>query len=287
MKEGLILIILLCHQFSFSQTKKTIISGTVSSENGQPLDRVSIGVDSIDLTQTDSLGRFIIKNISFGNHLISASSLGKKNISIPIYLKSNDSLRLEIQMIDNYIQLDDIKVKEKFKLNFKSIADLPYIISNSYYVSNDSCIYLINGAVGGKNGLSTKILRYNPRFNNWAVLTDKLIPKFDCPAAFIPKTNKIYIFGGTDPSEILNSFVESVDVTNGETKRLKVINPMLSSYGGCVEFENKLYVFGGSKFNGQNIANTGIGLNDLYEFDPIKEQFKNLHQCQMEWKHQE
>lgn len=275
MKYIILVLVLFC-KLVYSQDNKSGIKGFISDEDNKPLQKVVVKLDDKIVAITDSLGEFNFSVLTPGKHVLTTSCLGKRELNLEVNLIPEKIYKLHLTLIDDPINLQESSVSARFKLNFKDIADLPYSISFSYYVTNDSCIYLVNGLVGEGAGISTKILAYDPNINKWSVLTNNLIPKFSCTAAYIRKTNKIYVIGGVDPFGNLNQSIESVDVKTGEVKKLKVKNPIPCSYGGCAVYEDKIYLFGGSKYNAQNQPNSGIGLNSLIVFDPLKEEFKEL-----------
>lgn len=73
------------------------VSGKVLDEtqNGVPYGTVRLlGVDSVFIcgTATDSLGHYILKDITTGNYLVSISSIGYDSQVFPIYVEATDQV---------------------------------------------------------------------------------------------------------------------------------------------------------------------------------------------------
>ncbi|XP_028656585.1 kelch-like protein 9 isoform X1 [Erpetoichthys calabaricus] len=111
----------------------------------------------------------------------------------------------------------------------------------------DDYLYII----GGQNSLlsgnheeeaTASVHRYDPRFNQWARLTDMNVcrRRFHCSAMH----GHIYAVGGRGEGGILFS-AERYSLTENKWKYIKTLPCPLSSHAGTVH-QNKLYVSGGS-----------------------------------------
>lgn len=160
-------------------------------------------------------------------------------------------------------------------VTFHNVSNLPYPLTWTSSVTDGNNIYTVAGYKGGRGGYSSDVLKYSPETNSWTKIADMGGNKVQSATAYVPATGKIYVFGGIGgvsadirTSQIFQG-VQSVDVKTGEVKNLNILNPMASTYGSAVEWDNKIYLFGGSREGKRSI-------NSVYEFDPITLQFKQL-----------
>ncbi|HMG09216.1 MAG TPA: kelch repeat-containing protein [Mucilaginibacter sp.] len=154
---------------------------------------------------------------------------------------------------------------------FKNAANLPYDLTWTTSVTDGNYIYAIAG-YKGFGGYSSDVLKYDPQANKWSVLAGLGGNKIQTSAAYVPATGKIYIMGGIGgqgrASHIFQG-VQTVDVKTGQVENLHILNPMATTYGSAVEWNNKIYVFGGSRESDRTI-------NSMYEFDPLTKKFTQL-----------
>ncbi|MDN5287026.1 MAG: N-acetylneuraminic acid mutarotase [Mucilaginibacter sp.] len=159
-------------------------------------------------------------------------------------------------------------------ITFKNVANLPYPLTWTTSVTDGTYIYTIAGYKGFDN-YSSDVLKYDPQVNKWSVLADMRGNKIQTSAAYVPATGKIYVMGGIggvggsrSASQIFQG-VQTVDVKTGAVENLHILNPMASTYGSAVEWNNKVYIFGGTR-DGRRT------LSSLYEFDPLAKKFTQL-----------
>jgi N-acetylneuraminic acid mutarotase len=159
-------------------------------------------------------------------------------------------------------------------INFKSVANLPYPLTWTTSVTDGNYIYTICG-YKGFGGFSSDVLKYDPQLNKWSVLTNMGGNKIQTAAAYVPATGKIYVMGGIGglggvraAGQIFQG-VQTIDTKTGKVENIHVLNPMASTYGSAVEWNNKIYVFGGT-LDGKRT------LSSLYEFDPLAQKFTQL-----------
>lgn len=160
-------------------------------------------------------------------------------------------------------------------VTFQNVSNLPYPLTWTSSVTDGNNIYTVAGYKGGRGGYSSDVLKYSPETNSWTKIADMGGNKVQSATAYVPATGKIYVFGGIGgvsndirTSQIFQG-VQSVDIKTGEVKNLNVLNPMASTYGSAIEWNNKIYLFGGSREGKRSI-------NSVYEFDPLTLQFKQL-----------
>jgi len=86
-------------------------------------------------------------------------------------------------------------------LNFKDLADLPYIVEWPATVTDGANIYVINGYTPKKPmsryGYSRDVLAFDPQNNKWTVVNNNAGSKIQSSAAYVPSNHHVYIFGGT------------------------------------------------------------------------------------------
>lgn len=166
------------------------------------------------------------------------------------------------------------QTKQPASITFKSAANLPYPLTWTTSVTDGTYIYTISG-YRGLGSFSSEVLKYDPQLNKWSVLADIGGTKIQTSAAYVPATGKIYIMGGISglggarlASQIFRG-IQTVDVKTGKVENLHILNPMASTYGSAVEWNNKIYLFGGTMDKKHT-------LNSLYEFDPLTAKFTQL-----------
>ncbi|MBB6109588.1 N-acetylneuraminic acid mutarotase [Mucilaginibacter lappiensis] len=166
------------------------------------------------------------------------------------------------------------QTKQPAAITFKSAANLPYPLTWTTSVTDGTYIYTISG-YKGFGGFSSEVLKYDPQVNKWSVLANMGGNRIQTAAAYVPATGKIYVMGGIGglggsrgASQIFQG-VQTVDVKTGKVENLHILNPMASTYGSAVEWNNKIYIFGGTR-DGKRT------LNSLYQFDPQTAKFTQL-----------
>jgi N-acetylneuraminic acid mutarotase len=166
-------------------------------------------------------------------------------------------------------QNDSLTVKAVKYLNFKNMTDLPYVMEWPATITDGKCIYAINGYVGMGKGFNPDVLKYDPLIKKWSLLTNKAGYKLQPSAVFLPGDSLAYLFGGIGRGGFINQTVQSLDLTLGTVEDLKVHNPMATTYGYAAQWENKIYIFGGTQHETHTIAS-------MYCFDPKTRQFIQL-----------
>ncbi len=191
-----------------------------------------------------------------------------KNLSIMKIIKSALLIALVLSLYSNSGSAQNSSVAP---VQFTGAARLPYPLEWTSSVTDGQYLYTIGGYRGMSN-FNTDLLRYDPQTNKWTVFIPNFCSKFQTTAVYLPSMHKIYVFGGIGgllrPNHIIEG-VQTVDINTKQVENLKLINPGASTYGGAVVWNNKIYLFGGSKENSHT-------LNTLYEFDPQTYKFTQL-----------
>ena len=196
----------------------------------------------------------------------------------------------------NSPKLSNNSIKD-YKLKFSRTGKLDRMNNGVYgmgYTSDGKYIYSINGSTKGLL-LSTGILRrndgpynpkvrseiriskvlarYDPRMDKWSINPNKLKPKTFCSAEYIG--GEIFIFNGQNLiyfddrfNRVANKNFEVFDTVTGELRYL-TSNPYPTWYSGSAVWNNKLYVFGGSRQQG------GFS-NKLLVYDTYKDEWSQL-----------
>lgn len=95
---------------SFAQENGSLIGTIVSSEN-QPLDAVIVTLKGTSFgTQTDSDGKFEIKNIKPGNYTARVSIVGFKTKESSVIVQSNEATALDLILVSKNELLDEVIV---------------------------------------------------------------------------------------------------------------------------------------------------------------------------------
>ena len=155
-------------------------------------------------------------------------------------------------------------------IKFINGAILPYPIAYSNCVTDGRYLYSVAGYRG--LGLGSQVLRYDAGSNQWRLLANLKSEIIQTGAAYVPATNKIYVMGGVAGAykdATVNRHILSVDLKTGAVEQLNVENPMPSIKTALVEWDNKIYLFGGSR-------DAKRTTNEMYCFDPQTQKFTRL-----------
>ncbi|WP_158827017.1 Kelch repeat-containing protein [Mucilaginibacter lacusdianchii] len=178
------------------------------------------------------------------------------------------AVALSVFTVQLSVNAQDAATPPSTILHFDNYANLPQRVLYSAYANDGQNLYSLSGQLYNKR-VSTQVMRFNPDANTWQVLSDKLTPKIQSTAVYVPSVHKIYVMGGLKAYGTgLFYEVETVDTETGEAKVLKVSHPDPGLNGGMAVWNNKVYWFGGSS--------RAYGSSRLYEFDVITEKFKRL-----------
>ena len=112
------LFLLLIPTFSFAQNNTQNIRGVVTDKLSQtPLSGASVKINSLQKANTtDSLGNYILKNISPDRYDINVSLIGYKNITIPnVVVTSGKEVIVDVAMEETYKQLSEVVIKSNNK----------------------------------------------------------------------------------------------------------------------------------------------------------------------------
>jgi len=112
------LFLLLIPTFSFAQNNTQNIRGVVTDKLSQaPLSGASVKINSLQKANTtDSLGTYILKNISPDRYDITVTLVGYKNITIPnVVVTSGKEVIVDVAMEETYKQLSEVVIKSNNK----------------------------------------------------------------------------------------------------------------------------------------------------------------------------
>ncbi len=119
-------------------------------------------------------------------------------------------------------------------------SELPTPRSGFAIVNHENKIFTIAGK--GENGVTGKVERYDPQLDEWVELPPKPTPVTDIHAAVVG--GLIYVPGGFVENEGPINALEVFDPQRGVWETRSAMPVALSAYS-LVEFEGKLYIFGG------------------------------------------
>ena len=104
------------------------ISGVITS-GANPEEMVNVGIPSLGLgAYTDENGAFFIPNIPPGNYKVTVSKVGFKTITQPISIKNNKSLKLNLTLEQDLLNLDQVVISAT--RNPVPYYDSPVIVNN-------------------------------------------------------------------------------------------------------------------------------------------------------------
>ena len=95
------------------------------------------------------------------------------------------------------------------------IADMPVDFYGAACVTAGTSIYCAGGYSFSFPGLVPQLIRYDPGPNTWTALAPIPVPSTMASAVYYPPTNKIYVFGGSDPdAATVNNLNQIYDVAS-------------------------------------------------------------------------
>src|SRR5881227_2366112 len=152
------------------------------------------------------------------------------------------------------------------------IADMPVDLYGAACVSDGTSIYCAGGYSFSFPGLVPQLIRYDPGTNTWTTLAPIPVPSSMASAAYYPPTNKIYVFGGSDPdAQTVNNLNQIYDIASNTWSTgapLPDVRAFMAS--GYSPDNGKIYLVGG-----YNTAFVDSGQPDTWEYDPIADTYTN------------
>ncbi|MEM1136404.1 MAG: TonB-dependent receptor [Bacteroidota bacterium] len=114
----LTLLILFIPGLLFSQKQTTTLTGKISDEDGTPLPGITVILEGTDLgTATDTQGNYKIKDIPLEKCTITVSGIGYIKQVREIVFKPGQKLRLDINLEESTIEMDELVVTGMTKAN--------------------------------------------------------------------------------------------------------------------------------------------------------------------------
>ena len=152
------------------------------------------------------------------------------------------------------------------------IADMPVDLYGAACASDGASIYCAGGYSFSFPGLVPQLIRYDPGTNTWTPLAPIPVPSSMASAVYYPPTNKIYVFGGSDPdAQTVNNLNQIYDIASN-TWSTGTPLPDLRAFMafGYSPDNGKIYLVGG-----YNTAFVDSGQPDTWEYDPIADTYTN------------
>lgn len=163
------------------------------------------------------------------------------------------------------------------QLHFSQFAEMPAGASGMAYCSDGEAIYAFNGA----NPPLSTAWKYDPKEDEWTVLSEKLSKKWGANAVHLPGTDEILIFNGRmyrdeeagiSGSEI-NAKIESFNTKTGKIRTLGE-NPYPRYDAGATWYNGKILVFGGA--NSVFLQKEESFSGEVFSMDPYTLTFEKL-----------
>ena len=152
------------------------------------------------------------------------------------------------------------------------IADMPIDLYGAACASNGASVYCAGGYSISLPGLVTQLIRYDPGTNTWTALAPIPVPSSMASAVYYSPTNKIYVFGGSDPdAETVNNLNQIYDIASNTWSTgapLPDVRAFMAS--GYSPDNGKIYLVGG-----YNTAFVDSGQPDTWEYDPVADTYTN------------
>jgi N-acetylneuraminic acid mutarotase len=152
------------------------------------------------------------------------------------------------------------------------IADMPIDLYGAACASDGASIYCAGGYSFSFPGLVPQLIRYDPGTNTWTALAPIPVPSSMASAVYYPPTNKIYVFGGSDPDAAtvnnLNQIYDIASNTWSTGTPLPDLRAFMAS--GYSPDNGKIYLVGG-----YNTSTVDSGQPDTWEYDPVADTYTN------------
>jgi hypothetical protein len=152
------------------------------------------------------------------------------------------------------------------------IADMPVDFYGAACVTDGTSIYCAGGYSFSFPGLVPQLIRYDPGPNTWTALAPIPVPSTMASAVYYPPTNKIYVFGGSDPdAATVNNLNQIYDVASNSWSTgtpLPDLRAFMAS--GYDKTNGKIYLVGG-----YNTSTVDSGQPDTWEYDPVADTYTN------------
>jgi N-acetylneuraminic acid mutarotase len=152
------------------------------------------------------------------------------------------------------------------------IADMPIDLYGAACASDGASIYCAGGYSFSFPGLVPQLIRYDPSTNTWTALAPIPVPSSMASAVYYPPTNKIYVFGGSDPdAATVNNLNQIYDIASN-TWSTGTLLPDVRAFmaSGYSPDNGKIYLVGG-----YNTSTVDSGQPDTWEYDPVADTYTN------------
>jgi len=152
------------------------------------------------------------------------------------------------------------------------VADMPVDLYGAACASDGTSIYCAGGYSFSFPGLVPQLIRYDPGPNTWTALAPIPVPSTMASAVFYPPTNKIYVFGGSDPdAQTVNNLNQIYDIASNTWSTGAPLPDVRAFMAwGYFTDNGKIYLVGG-----YNTAFVDSGQPDTWEYDPVADTYTN------------
>ena len=122
MKTQLIFFLLLITGLT-AQAQTGSVSGTVTSDHGQPVEFASVSINGTSLgAATDADGKFIIGNVPVGDHVLAVSSVGYGATTRPVTVFAGQTTTFVIRLTEAVEQLQAVEITGRKERTYKNTS---------------------------------------------------------------------------------------------------------------------------------------------------------------------
>jgi N-acetylneuraminic acid mutarotase len=152
------------------------------------------------------------------------------------------------------------------------IADMPVDLYGAACASDGASIYCAGGYSFSFPGLVPQLIRYDPGTNTWTALAPIPVPSSMASAVYYPPTNKVYVFGGSDPdAATVNNLNQIYDIASNTWSTGTPLPDLRAFMASGYSTDNgKIYLVGG-----YNTSTVDSGQPDTWEYDPVADTYTN------------
>lgn len=122
MKTHLIFFLLLITGLT-AQAQTGSVSGTVTSDHGQPVEFASVSINGTSLgAATDADGKFTIGNVPVGDHVLAVSSVGYGATTRPVTIFAGQTTTFVIRLTEAVEQLQAVEITGRKERTYKNTS---------------------------------------------------------------------------------------------------------------------------------------------------------------------
>jgi N-acetylneuraminic acid mutarotase len=149
---------------------------------------------------------------------------------------------------------------------------MPVDLYGAACASDGASIYCAGGYSFSFPGLVPQLIRYDPGTNTWTALAPIPVPSSMASAVYYPPTNKVYVFGGSDPdAATVNNLNQIYDIASNTWSTGTALPDLRAFMASGYSTDNgKIYLVGG-----YNTSTVDSGQPDTWEYDPVADTYTN------------